>query len=331
MDCLKDLIKFRNHCDVDYKGKYVNDFIEVDNTILANLANENELTGKQYGQNLIDAATEKVLADLYTSTGNAVFSHSIEKLNYDGRFVGSTPIANSGVIIRDVTNSELTVIQLESVRIKPLFDGDFTIVVDNGIESTEFDFVAVNGVEMDYKLDYKTNKKTVKIFAKDTTLKFAQSILSKTTCSSCNGKKFNLSAQSLFNMQPKADPPSIIPIAYLSCDAENLICVILKNKTIKQIFLKALSLAIGVSLFDRLSLSNRLNDTTLNINSDAVSAYRNKLEVDYQETMFGVNYASGVNRSNIMPLTNIVKSNLKVSSDICVNCNSIISSSTAIF
>ena len=58
MECLKDILKFRDNCDANYTGKYVNDFIEVNNTILANLANDNELTGKQYGQNLIDAAIE---------------------------------------------------------------------------------------------------------------------------------------------------------------------------------------------------------------------------------------------------------------------------------
>jgi hypothetical protein len=325
MECLKDILKFRDNCDADYKGKFVNDFIEVNNTILANLANDNELTGKQYGQNLINSAIENVLSDLYTSTGNLVFTNSIEKLHYDGRFVGSTPISNSGVIIRDVSSSELTVIQLESLRIKPLFDGDFTIVVDNGIESKEFDFVAENGIETTFQIDYSTNKKVVKIFAKDTTLKFAQSTLNKTTCSGCSGKKFNLTAQGLLNMQPKADAPTLIPSAYLTCDASFIICTLLKNPLIKQVFLKAVSLSVGASLFDRLSLSNRLNDTTLNINSEAVALYHNTLVAKYQETMFGDK------KNNVTSFTNMVKSNLKLSKDICVNCNSIISSSTAVF
>ena len=137
-DCLKDLIKFRDFCDTNYTGKFVNDFVDINSTILANLANENELTGKQFGENLINSAFENVLSDLFSSNGDLVFSHAVEKLNYDGRFVGSQSVNNAGVILRNITNSELAVIQIDGVRLKPLFDGNFTVVVDDGVEIKEF-------------------------------------------------------------------------------------------------------------------------------------------------------------------------------------------------
>jgi hypothetical protein len=323
--CLENILKFRNFCDANYTGKFVNDFIEVDNTILANLANENELTGKQYGENLINSAIESVISDLFTSTGDLVFSGSVEKLNYDGRFVGNTPLVNSGVVIRNVAQSELAVINIESVRLKPLFDGAFTVVIDDGIESKEFAFIAQNGIESLFQVDYKTKAKVVKVLIKETDKAFAQSTLSKTTCSSCSGKKFNLVAQSLFNLTPKSDAPAILPIAYMSCDSSDIICTILQNPMMKQVFLKAVSLQVGVMVYDRLSLSNRLNDTTLNINSEAVAIYHNTLVGKYRELMFGEKSTS------VRPFVEMVKSSLKLSKDFCVNCNSIISSATAIF
>lgn len=329
--CINNLLKFRDFCDTNYTGKYVNDFVDVNSTILANLANENELTGKQFGENLIKSGFENALSDLLSSNGDLIFSAAVEKLNYDGRFVGSQSANNSGVILRNITNSELSVIQIDGARLKPLFDGNFTIVIDDGIEAKEFEFVGQNGIEANFQFEYKTKAKVVKIFIKQTALNFAQATMNKTTCGSCTGKKFNIIAQTIVNQQPKSEPSIIIPSAHLICDPTDLICVLIKNPLFKQVFLKSVALQVGVTLYDRLSLSNRLNDTTLNINSEAVSLYHNTLVAKYQETMFGLNYASGQARSNVRPLVQLMGLNIKGMKDICVNCNANLSTATAIF
>jgi len=330
-DCLSNLLKFRNFCDTNYTGKYVNDFVDVNSTILANLANENELTGKQFGENLIVAGFENALSDLLSSNGDLVFSAAVEKLNYDGRFVGSQSSNNSGVILRNVTTSELSNIQIDGARLKPLFSGEFTIVLDDGIESEEFVFAGENGVEANFQFDYKTKSKVVKILIKETELNFAQATMQKTTCSNCTGKRFNLVAQTIVNLQPNSEPSIIIPSAFLICDPTDLICVLVKNPLFKQVFLKAVALQVGINLYDRLSLSNRLNDTTININAEAVSMYHNTLVGKYQETMFGLNFASGVQRSNVRPLVHLMKSSITNLKDICVNCNANLSTATAIW
>lgn len=330
-NCLSNLLKFRDFCDTNYTGKYVNDFVDVNSTILANLANENELTGKQFGENLIQSGFENALSDLLSSNGDLVFSSAVEKLNYDGRFVGSQSANNSGVILRNVTTSELSNIQIDGARLKPLFDGNFTIVIDNGTEQEEFEFVGQNGVETNFQFEYKTKAKVVKIFIKETNLNFAQATMNKTTCGSCSGKKFNIVAQTIIGLQPKSEPSIIIPSAFLICDPTDLICVLIKNPLFKQVFLKAVALQVGVALYDRLSLSNRLNDTTLNINSEAVSLYHNTLVGKYQETMFGLNFASGVQRSNVRPLVHLMKSSITNLKDICVNCNANLSTATAVW
>lgn len=331
IDCLNNLLRFRGYCESGYTGKYINDFVDVNSTILANLANENELTGKQFGENLIQAGFENALSDLMSSNGELVFSSAVEKLNYDGRFVGSQSANNSGVILRNITNSELSLIQIDGARLKPLFDGNFTIVIDNGTESEEFEFVGENGVEANFQFEYKTKAKVVKIFIKETALNFAQATMNKTTCGSCSGKKFNIVAQTIVGLQPKSEPSIIIPSAFLVCDATDMICVLLKNPLFKQVFLKAVALQVGVALYDRLSLSNRLNDTTLNINEEAVSMYHNTLVAKYQETMFGMNYASGQARSNVRPLVQLMRLSLTNLKDICVNCNANLSTATAIW
>ena len=324
--CLNNLLKFRDFCETTYTGKYVNDFIDVNSTILANLANENELTGKQFGENLINSAFENVLSDLFTANSDLVFSSAVEKLSYEGNFVGSQSVNNSGVILRNIANSDLSLIEIDGARLKPLFTGVFTIVVNNGISDTEFAFNASNGVEANYQFKYSTKEKVVNVFIKETNLNFAQATMTKTTCGSCSGKSFNIIAQSIVGLVPKSEPPILIPSAFLACDASDIICVLIKNPMFKQAFLKAVALQVGVNLYDRLSLSNRLNDTTLNINSDAVSMYHNTLVAKYQEIVFG----SG-NRSSVRSLGQLMKSSIVNLRDICINCNATISTATAIF
>ena len=67
MDCLQNIIAFKSYCDTTYKGRYVEDFVQVNSILLANLANESELSGKEYGDGIIDSATQSVLSDIYTS------------------------------------------------------------------------------------------------------------------------------------------------------------------------------------------------------------------------------------------------------------------------
>ena len=84
--------------------------------------------------------------------------------------------------------------------------------------------------------------------------------------------------------------------------------------------------------YERLKLSTRFNDTTLNINKDAVEEYLNTLIGKYRELVFGFNFSTGIKRSNLIPLSELVSRNLRNNkNNICINCNAIFNLSTAIF
>lgn len=329
MNCFNELIKFRSFCEANYTGALVESFVEINTIMLAHLANDNELTGYQYGQNLIENATQNVITDISTSAGTLTVNSLVEHLAFRGNF-NNLPLSNGGVILRQNNNSLLSKIKVESINVKPLFDGAFIIVLNDGAEY-EYPAVAVNGVEQTIPINFETSSKSVQIYAKDTTQLFAKIDATKTTCGSCNNKRYNITAQPIVNKAPSNIYSTVIPTAYLICDAENMLCLSLINPQIKAQIIKAIALQVGINFYNRFMLSNRFNDTTLNVNKDAVETYHNTLVGMYQELMFGVNYATGVAKTNVNPLTEAIKNNLLGQKDICLSCNTIIKSATAIF
>lgn len=330
MDCLNDIIKFKSLCSSGYKGRYVEDFVQVDNVLLDNLANESEITGKKYGISIIDSAVQSVLSDIYTSYGNMILENSVETLAFAGNF-NSLSMKSGGFSIRDLSSSTMTKLQIKSIRIKPLFDGSFTVVIDDGKNIQEYDLTGGNNIEASQVIDYETSSKLVKVYIKDGNQEFSQITATNKGCSSCSGNKYNMTLQPLKNGAASNVYSTMIPEAYLICDSSNFMCLLLKNPVIKQSVIKAIAIQSGIIVYERLMLSTRFNDKTVNINKEAAEMYLNTLVGKYQEFVFGANYASGVKRSNNIHLTELIKRNIKSIRDICVSCNATFQTSTVIF
>ena len=332
MNCLENIIKFRTFCETinNQNQLFVEDFVEVNEKLLANLANESELTGKKYGENLINSAVQNVTADIMTASGNVVLENKVIYSEFKGEF-NNDQIANGGVQIRNVKHNELTRIKITSLRIKPFFDGNFIVVIDDG-NKTEFNLIAENGIEYKHDIDFESGSSIIKIYPKDESLFFAKITASKTTCPSCSGKIYDLVNTPLLNGTATNIYSTVIPESYLFCSGENLTCLAIKNPQIKQLFVKAIAFHVGIMFYERLKLSTRFNDTTLNINKDAVEEYLNTLIGKYRELVFGFNFSTGIKRSNLIPLSELVSRNLRNNkNNICINCNAIFNLSTAIF
>ena len=330
MDCLQNIIAFKSYCDTTYKGRYVEDFVQVNSILLANLANESELSGKEYGDGIIDSATQSVLSDIYTSYGNTILENTVENLAFTGYF-NALNLAGGGFSLRDLSGSTMTKMIIKSFKTKPLFDGNFTVMIDDGREIKSFDFIAQNNVEGIYSLEYETPQKIVKMYVSDSSRIFSQITATHKTCGSCSGTKYNLALQPLKNGQPTNIYSTFIPEAFIVCDSSGFICKLLQNPVIKQALIKAIAIQCGISIYERLLLSPRMNDSTLNINKEAAELYLNTLVGKYQEFLFGTNFASGVSKANNIPLTELIKRNIKAFRDICVSCNSSFQTSTVIF
>ncbi|WP_147474531.1 hypothetical protein [Chryseobacterium nematophagum] len=330
MDCLQNIIQFKSLCPSSYNGRYVEDFVQVNSILLSHLVNENELSGKDYGNFMIEAACQSVLSDLYTSYGNIVLENVVENLVFSGHF-NTLSMAGGGFSLRDMSGSTMTKMVIKSLKIKPLFDGHFTVILDDGKELKSFDFVAQNTVETTYVLDYETSSKILKVYVTDPSKEFSQINVTKKTCGSCSGVKYNVVLQPLKNKLPSNIYSTFIPDAFLLCDSSGFICKLLQSPVIKQAIIKAVAIQCGISVYERLLLSPRVNDSTMNINKQAAELYLNTLVGKYQEFVFGTNFASGISKANNIPLTELIKRNIKNFKDICISCNSNYQTSTVIF
>lgn len=330
MECLENIIKFKSFCDNTYKGRFVEDFVQVNTILLSHLANDYELSGEQYGNSIIDASIQSVLSDIYTSYGNTVLENTVENLVFTGNF-NTLNMAGGGFSLRDASGSTMTKIVIKSLRIKPIFDGDFTVLIDDGKEVKSFVFEAHNNIENTYTVDYETSSKLVNVSVSNQTQLFSQVTATQKTCGSCSGKRYNIVLQPRKNGLPSNIYSTFIPESYLSCDSSIFICKLLQSPIIKQALIKAIAIQCGISVYERLLLSPRLNDSTQNINKDAAAEYMDTLIGKYQEFVFGANFSTGISKANNIPLTELIKRNIKSFKDICITCNSKFQTSTVIF
>jgi predicted transcriptional regulator len=97
----------------------------------------------------------------------------------------------------------------------------------------------------------------------------------------------------------------------------------------QQIFGKAIAYKVGEMAYNRLLVSPRLNDTTLNIDKDAASAYMNTLVGKYRELMFGTEKAYG--NAATHGLRQLVAMTLREFNDKCVVCTAQVTLATATF
>lgn len=326
--CTENLIEFNDFC-TDNNIPKVENYIEISNKILSNLANEDEITGQKLGQKLIKSATEQVIADLSNANTNVIFNNISENLHFNGNFNAKT-FLNGGCIIRKTKASILSKIVIKTAKIKPLFDGAFALNITDGTITQTFNFVAVNGIEMNIDLPFETFNNFVQI-TNNENKPFAQIDATQKTCSSCSGKSYKMNIQPVQNNQISNIFNTIIPVGYLECSTENYICFIMQNTNLKRQIVFLIANKIGILAYERLLLSTRFNDSTLNINKDATEIYLSKLEATYNEYMFGLNFANGQKKSNVMPLTLQISNFLKGQKDDCITCNAPFIHSTPVF
>lgn len=329
MNCLNDLIKIKEYCADTYKGPKVSDYVDVPLILLAHLANDAESSGAKYGKNLIKSAAEELEADIMLS---ATDGYSVRDIVYTYNNICTfTNTKASGLGSNIVSNyrSKFAEIVVTGINFKPAFDGDFTIVIDDGINLYEVEAVAVKDTLCNIAFNYISSALQIKIYAKDTSLEFyALNCNGNVTCGSCAAKKGILAV--LYGYAPSGttnSPVGFNPLFYIQCNMDSILCTII-NKY-QPLFAKALAYKVGIAVYTRLLLSPRLNDSTINIDKDAVTLYLSTLEGKYREIIHGSSQAYGKSASK--GILDIIRNSFKLLNDPCITCSSAMFSSTAMF
>ncbi len=328
MDCLNNLVSIREFCDAGATGPFLSDFVEVSTTMLAQLANEEDLTGKAYGDRLIASAIEQVKADVQLS---AMDGYAVKDTvyTYSNACTFTNNHSNWGVILNNFHRSAYSTMFIPTIRFKANFTGEFNLVLHDGKVATVFIAEAVAGQEVSIEVAYSTKMPNVKIYAEDATKTFALLQCPTTTCSSCSANKqgIYIQSQGWNRVTPSNQPCGFIPTAYLACSADEVLCNGVNRN--RPLFAKAIALKAGALAYTRLLLSTRMNDTTLNIDLDAARTYLNTLEGKYRELMFGSAQAYGNASTN--GIIYVIRQGLKSGNDTCIACNAQVYTSTATF
>lgn len=326
MTCL-NLIKFKDYCDASASGPFVSDYVDVSTVFLSHLANDSEQSGREYANKLIEAAQQQVWSDILLSTSNG-YSVNSTVYHYNNTCRFTETYTNWGIALTNFYRSSNSKIFVPSVRFKADFDGDFNIVIDDGIDIQIFPATAIAKQEVSVLLQYSTNQKQIKIYAEDSSLKFSMLTCSSGGCGSCAAKRgVYLQQQGWNRTSLNSQPVGFIPTAYIACDMDALICSVVSRHS--SLFSKALAYQVGIMAYTRLLISPRLNDTTLNINAEAVTLYLNTLEAKYKELIWGSKPSSG--NAATTGIIKIMQDSYRSMGDSCVVCSSQINTATATF
>jgi hypothetical protein len=326
MNCL-DLVKFKDYCSPTEQGPFVSDYVDVSTRFFAHLADDSEQTGRAYALELINAAKEQVWTDIQMSMADG---YSVRDIVYHWvntcRFTET--YANFGITLTNFYRSQSSKIVIPQIKYKPELAGEFILVVDDGVEQKEYTINGQAKMEGIAVLNYETKSKQVKIYAKDSNLKFSMLTCQSGGCGSCAAKRgVHMQLQGWNRSAVSSQPSGFIPTAYVACDLDEVLCVVIARH--KALFAKAMAYQVGIMAYTRLLISPRLNDTTLNIDQEAVKLYLNTLIGKYKELVFGSAQAYGNNA--VAGIIKVMQETYKVLGDQCVICNSQINTATAVF
>lgn len=321
MDCL-DILEFKCFSEEkDINKVYVEDYLDINSTDLANLADEYSLTGKSLGNQVLTIAKNNVLADLTLSKGNVSVNNSGEMLLNTWIFDSGYSAQNGGVKIMDTSHSQISKIKVVKIQYIPNFSGNFDIVIDDGRNTETITATATIGVINTLELTYETSMKSVIITTLDDSLEFINLKNSDAkSCQPCKEKSRKIVQRGYKDNTTAATAYKFLVEAYLICDSDSLICTALQNNNVKTAFRRVLSYQIGLIVSRKNLTSRRYNETT-GVNIDTLNTTIDTLEGKYHEALYGRTKSSAgsfVQVSN--GLAKIIYDHLKQSNDYCIQC-----------
>lgn len=328
MICLDELLNIRNYCEPNKEGLYLDNFVDVPLSLLAQLANDSEQTGKKYGKNLIAGAVQELQADISLSVSDGYsIKDVVYQYNSNCQFT-NTYASGFGISLTNFYKSNFAELVVPNIAYKPNFNGDFTLVITDGTVTKTYVATAQQGVVNNLSVDFKTKEKNVKIYAQDASLEFSVLNCTSTSCGSCAAKRGTYITVTGYNGSTNISTAAgFIPNVYIQCNMENIICAIV-NKY-KQLFAKALAYKVAELVYTRLLISPRMNDSTLNIDQDNVKLYLNTITAKYRELIHGSKAA--YSQAPAKGIIDIMRASYKTLNDPCISCASSVFSSTALF
>lgn len=325
--CFQNLLGIKGTCEPQEAAYWLNDVPGMDLSKLANVAETDTKTGANLAAALIETASRLMAADV-----EAIYDAQYKVQNQlvggcsNCSFTANFAQGNQrGILIKDNTTSSFSSLMIDKLTAKVNSTGTFHIVIDDGNPANmviiEHDFEA--GVEYDFNgLDYKTKKKTVKVYLQENNVPLAQLSCPRSSTSGCGcsgsaavisdlvyaGLTDGVESQNAFGFQP---------CAVIRCDAADLLCFVAHSAP------RMIGMALlykTAELYFQTRLQSARNNKIVGTNEDSTKEDVSKYGKLYKDKLNGVG-TRGVK--------DLVFTTLQQTNDVCVVCNSLVATGWA--
>jgi hypothetical protein len=314
--CLESLVGIRSICEqeTDYPF-WLEDLEGVDVTALAKLSKASNLSGKKFGEQLINSAAREMLADI-----EMMLNNGFKVKETVGDVCSSCTIlpaytANTGIIIKSTVASRYQRLQITKLIVLTNVTGSKEFIIDDGVTPKPYtaDFEA--GVLMPINLNYSTSEKSVKIYFSDVTVPLGQISCAKQTSCGCGGSAtagVPIQVKGLSAGLEVSTQYGFLPCTAITCSYDALVCNMIKQTPN----------TFGLTLLYKVGEKYVINkENSLRNNAEASYNEQEKSEVVrsfgrlYATKMYGVS-----DRSSLKRIVNDYLRNVRT--DQCVICDS---------
>jgi hypothetical protein len=313
--CNLDLIGLKCFSEPLAGNLYIEDYVGINTTELAMVADEHTLTGRALGEQILKISKNKVLGDLAFAQTNVSAKSTVDNMINTYGFNNYVVTGTGGVKIIDTSYSKYSVTSIKEIRFKPKFDGLFTIQLNDGFEIKEYQLNAVKDTICMASLDYSTTRKSVIITNEDPLLEFYNIEDFDKSCKPCSGKKSNLAQSGVKDGAPSNILYKFIISASLTCDISGVLCDLIFTSTTKNLLTNIIAIQFGIEFYTKLMQSRRINEMT--VTQESAQNFIGVLNTQYREKMFGINEYG---KKTTKGMVDILHEELSKSSDWCVKC-----------
>lgn len=318
MDCLTSLVGIKELCVSSAVQPlfYLDDAEGIDRLALAQLAKASNGSGLAFGNEIIEAASRFLMADIETLVpkGYAVkvsLNSFCNTCTYTGIYSGSSL---TGVIVNNISTSKNSLLSIDSLKVMIGSTGAFTIVLDDGIAPKQIPYSFTAGTELVItNINFKTTALNVKIYFLEAGV-LVNALNCPTTkscgCSGSSKQSKELSVKGLLNGTGFTTQYGFVPCASVVCSLDNVLCSIVNQQP--KLFALALFYRSTARYFSEFQVTQRNNtgasfdeDEKLNLADRYLNLYYERLNGSAQVKGIADNMANALNNLN----------------DVCVECS----------
>lgn len=325
--CFQNLVGIRNTCTPQEAVYWVDDIPGIDISKLAQVAESGAPTGEKLGMKLIESAARYLVADtLAIYDGKFKVQNSLVAGCSNCSFLPTTATGSErGAMIKNNTTSGFSRLILNSFSVRLQSPGTFTIIIDDGTTTNrrEIEHVFVDGEEYDFlNVNYSTKKKYIRLyFAESDAVLYQLSCPRSSSGCGCSGASSVVSDLVYTGLSGGVEVQNVYgfkPCAVISCDPDDLLCFVAHSAP----------RMIGMALLFKIAelyFETRLQ-TTRNNKVTGASSDDSKTEA----TRYSQLYMDKLTGKGTRGLKDLIFTTLGQVNDVCVVCDSALSTSWAV-